>query len=39
MDAEATAYRIIIINGIRLQYTVFKLNNGTLNVGRIHEIK
>ena len=24
---------------IRLQYTVFKLNNGTLNVGRIHEIK
>ena len=31
--------RTIIINGIRLQYTVFKLNNGTLNVGRIHEIK
>ena len=30
---------IIIINGIRLQYTFFKLNNGTLNVGRIHEIK
>ena len=28
----------ITVNGIDLQYTAFKLKNGTLNVGRIHGI-
>ena len=31
--------RIIYVDGIKLQYTVFKLDNGTQNVGRIHAVK
>jgi hypothetical protein len=27
------------VDGIKLQYTVFKLDNGTQNVGRIHAVK
>jgi hypothetical protein len=30
--------RVITVGGQNLQYTVFKLPNGTLNVGRIHGI-
>ena len=29
--------RIIIVDGIKLQYTVFRLFDGSYNVGRIHE--
>jgi len=27
------------VDGIKLQYTVFKLDNGTQNVGGIHAVK
>lgn len=29
--------RVVMVDGYRLQYTVFRLKNGELNVGRIHE--
>jgi hypothetical protein len=31
--------RIVVVNGIMLQYTVYKLTDGTLNIGRIHDIR
>jgi len=31
--------QVVTINGQRIQYTAYKLPNGTINVGRIHGIK
>lgn len=30
--------KVIIVKGKRLQYTAYKLPDGTINIGRIHEI-
>jgi hypothetical protein len=29
----------VIVNGQKIQYTAYKLSNGTINVGRIHGVK
>ncbi|MBQ9357832.1 MAG: VCBS repeat-containing protein [Prevotella sp.] len=34
-----TIIRIIKVNGIELQYNAYKLNDGTINVGRIHKTR
>jgi hypothetical protein len=31
--------QIIEVAGQRIQYTAFKLKNGTINIGRIHGVK
>ncbi len=30
--------QIIEVSGQKIQYTIFKLNNGTFNIGRIHGV-
>lgn len=31
--------RVITVQGQKLQYTAYKLPNGKINIGRIHEVK
>jgi hypothetical protein len=31
--------RVITVDGVKLQYTAFKLPDRTINIGRIHGIK
>ncbi len=30
--------RVIIVNNVKLQYTVYQLPDGTFNIGRIHGV-
>jgi hypothetical protein len=30
---------VVTVNGVKFQYTTYKLPNGTINIGRIHAVK